>query len=281
MTISEVQIDVPVLGEAQSIYVIRHGDRWDYQYPEWSDSAKRRGDPPLSKLGHDQARETGIFLDSLLRADGFTTAEGITWLSSPFLRTLQTSDAAINAFTKVDSNGLLINAEYSIFELDGYNGILHKDLPTIEERKCYFPRLNEAYESIFVPILPEARADFLTRCDKAVMGMNHRFPYSPRSAIVVVTHAAACIGISRAASNMTLQDVNAVGPCSVTRLTRTSNTPIWNLDHYAKEGGLNGYVAHLKDMGTFTHPWNNFGDKDVNKGYTGPPQDRKKAKSEL
>jgi broad specificity phosphatase PhoE len=265
----------PVPGEHQALYLIRHGDRWDYSHPEWKASAKRPGDPPLSTLGHEQARETGIFLDSLLAQDGITTPEAITWLASPFLRTLQTSDNAINAFTMVDSEGLVIHPEYSVFETDGHDGVLHKDLPTMEERKCYFPRLNETYESIFVPTLPETRADFLPRCDRAIAGINKRFPYSPRTAIVVVTHAAACIGLARAAANVTLQDVNAAGPCSVTKLTRTSDAPSWNLDHYAKEGGINGYVAHLKVLGKYTYPWNNFGDKKVNNGYTGPPRDDK------
>jgi hypothetical protein len=47
--------------EHQALYLIRHGDRWDYANPEWKASAKRPGDPPLSTLGHVQARETGTF----------------------------------------------------------------------------------------------------------------------------------------------------------------------------------------------------------------------------
>jgi hypothetical protein len=139
--------------EAQSLFVIRHGDRWDYQHPEWLETAKRRGDPPLSTLGHEQARETGIFLDRLLAKEGFT-GDKITWLASPFLRTLQTSDDALNAFTEIDSKGIAIRPEYSVFEMDGHDGVLHKDLPGMDERKCYFPRLNEAHESLFVPELP-------------------------------------------------------------------------------------------------------------------------------
>jgi broad specificity phosphatase PhoE len=270
--------------EHQALYLIRHGDRWDYANPEWKASAKRPGDPPLSTLGHVQARETGIFLDSLLAKDGITTSERITWLSSPFLRTLQTSDDAINAFTMVNLEGLVMHPEYSVFETDGHHdGMLHRDLPTMEERKCYFPRLNETYESMFVPTLPEPfPAEFMSRCDRTIACIHKRFPYSPRTAIVVVTHAAVCIGLARAAvANATLQDINAAGPCSVTKLTRTSDTPSWNLDHYAKEGGMNGHVAHLKTLGKgYTYPWNNFGDKKVNNGYTGPPRDDE-ARTEL
>ena len=135
----------------QYLFVIRHGDRWDYSHPEWRDSAKRRGDPPLSTLGHQQAHETGVFLDKMLAG---MTHDRITWLSSPFLRTLQTSDVALNAFQAIDSSQIKILPEYSIFELDGHNGVFHKDLPDLEERKLYFPRLDESYQSLFVPELP-------------------------------------------------------------------------------------------------------------------------------
>jgi len=82
------------------------------------------------------------------------TSDDITWLSSPFLRCLQTSNEALNAFQKVDLSELVINPEYSIFEWDGHSGEWHKDLPELEERKHYFPRLNLSYETSFVPELP-------------------------------------------------------------------------------------------------------------------------------
>ncbi|CAD7965096.1 unnamed protein product [Amoebophrya sp. A120] len=44
------------------IYLIRHGDRHDYAYPEWKEQIVAQNfpviDPPLSALGHQQARET-------------------------------------------------------------------------------------------------------------------------------------------------------------------------------------------------------------------------------
>eukprot|EP00392_Amoebophrya_sp_AT5.2_P011936 g12026.t1 len=68
----------PALREIKTtVYLIRHGDRFDYGHPElWnpSDTQAREElinslghcviDPPLSALGHQQARETG---DELLR----------------------------------------------------------------------------------------------------------------------------------------------------------------------------------------------------------------------
>lgn len=96
-----------------------------------------------------------------------------------------------------------------------------------------------------------------------------------------MTHAAGCIGISRAAGNVTLQDVNPAGPCSITRLTRTSNTEVWTIDAWDDSNGLNANMGHVSDPGIFTYPWNNFGDKKVNRGYTGPLESQPKRRDEL
>lgn len=257
--------------EAQFIFIIRHGDRWDYSHPEWLKTAQRKGDPPLSTLGHQQSRETGSFLDSVFAEEGLS-GDNITWLCSPFLRTIQTSNDMINSFRKVDMDSVQIHPENSVWELDGHDGKLHACLPPIEERQIYFPRVNVGHESLFTPSLPERRSEFLARCDRAVAALNSRFHFRPRTAIVIVSHAAACVGLARAAANATLQDLNPAGPCGIYRLTRTSQTPVWDLDHYSSNG-MNAYSKHLSDVGNTTVPWNHFGDKEVNKGYTGPPME--------
>jgi broad specificity phosphatase PhoE len=241
-------------------------------HPEWKATAARKGDPPLSTLGHQQARETGAFLDSFFAREGLT-GDDITWLSSPFLRTIQSSNDMINSFRKVDMDAVLILPENSVWELDGHDGKLHACLPPIEERKMYFPRVNVKHESLFTPSLPEPRSEFLARCDRAIAALNRCFHFRPRSAIVIVSHAAACVGLARAAANATLQDVNPAGPCGIYRLTRTSETSLWDLDHYSSANGMNAYSKHLSDVGTTTVPWNHFGDKKLNKGYTGPPME--------
>jgi hypothetical protein len=80
--------------------------------------------------------------------------DDMKWLSSPFLRCLQTSDDALNSFKKANVDTLQINVEYSIFEWDGRGGQWHLDLPKLEERKHYFPRLNMSHESWYIPDLP-------------------------------------------------------------------------------------------------------------------------------
>jgi broad specificity phosphatase PhoE len=236
-------------------------------------------------LGRQQARETGAFLDKLLADDG-VTAENITWLSSPFLRTLQTSNEAISQFRKTpDAHSIRILPESSVFEWDGKNGQWHASLPPIAERIHYFPRLDINHQSLFIPTIPEPRSVFHARCDRTIGLLSQRFPAKPRTAIVIVTHAAACISMVRAATKKSLADVTPAAPCSIYKLTRkncwdyqnnavTHESAMWTIDAHDEPNGMNGYTAHLSDMGTNTNPWNHFGDKQINKGYTGPKSSR-------
>jgi broad specificity phosphatase PhoE len=139
----------------QYLFIVRHGDRWDYAQPDWKRMATSRlGDSPLSPLGHQQAQEVGRFFDNWL-ADNEIRADDVVWMSSPFLRCLQTSDQALNAMkTFAGASNLPILPEYSIFEWDGHSGQWHQDLPTLTERKHYFPRLDTDYQSFFIPPLP-------------------------------------------------------------------------------------------------------------------------------
>jgi broad specificity phosphatase PhoE len=150
--------------DKQYLFIIRHGDRWDYRDPSWKElPSSRLGDSPLSTLGHQQGRQVGQFMDKFLKTNAIT--EDVTWLSSPFLRCIQTSNEAIQELTTTTTTttttthgdrlqNIRILPEYSIFEWDGHDGEWHKDLPTLEERKHYFPRLDITYESFFTPRLP-------------------------------------------------------------------------------------------------------------------------------
>jgi hypothetical protein len=165
--------------------------------------------------------------------------------------------------------------------------------------------LNIEHESLFIPPLPESREGLLPRCDKAMNFFNKKYPYSPRSAFVIVTHAAACIGMAKAAAILSIQEVTPAAPCGIYQLTRTNNTEKWQLDAHDKPGTRNGFIDHISDLGTSTKIWyvhvedtndlflpvsvwhenltslalqkivrNHFGDKKVNFGYTGPTNSR-------
>ena len=223
-----------------------------------------------------QAAETGAFLDSFLLSEGIH-ADNLNWMSSPFLRCLQTSHAAIDAFKSFDGalDEIKILIEDSIFEWDGHNGIFHKSLPSnVEERRHYFPRLDLHYKSMFVPQLPEPRDQFHGRCQQVGTAIQKRYPYRPKSVIVAVTHAAGCIGLAAALTNLAIADITPAAPCSIYKLTRTSDTAIWTIDAHDSDNSMNGYTDHISDMGNSTTPWNNFADKKYFHGYTGPATSR-------
>lgn len=158
----------------------------------------------------------------------------------------------------------------------------------MKERKNYFPRLDESYKSTFVPNLPESVHVFLNRCEDTMAHLEKEHGSKP--VLILVTHAACCIGLAKAATKSTLQDVNPAAPCSIYRLKRNLHRStgdgdvyemksFWQMDHYSKENGLNGFTGHLKeDLGN-TFPWNHFERNEENRGiigagYTGPPQRR-------
>ena len=289
--INEIEDDstTPKSIQRQSIFIIRHGDRWDYSHPEWKKTSSRPGDPSLSTLGHRQARDVGVYLDQLFHSENIQ-AHDVTLLSSPFLRCIQTSNEILSEFkyTIGDvADNVHIQIENSIFEYDLWkHDDLYTLLPTLKERKNYFPRIDTSYQSLFTPTVPENTNQFLQRCEKAMEYIDTAYCNSP--VLIIVTHAACCIGLVKAATKLTLQDINAASPCSIYRLNRTidsssssSSSPSlssssWEIDHYSQVNGMNGYIGHLSDLGDTTIPWNHFDRTEENSGtveggYTGPP----------
>eukprot|EP00980_Cylindrotheca_fusiformis_P017205 scaffold5296_cov215-Cylindrotheca_fusiformis.AAC.8 len=262
----------------QYLFIVRHGERMDLGHPEWKDlPTSRLGDCPISPLGHQQAYDVGQYLDSWMHDEGLST-DDMAWLTSPFLRCVETANGALNGFRKLNARHVPIYAEPSIFEWDGNGGEWHRDLPTIEERKHYFPRLDLTYEIFFEPELPEPRNKFFERCQKSIDCFHERYPYKPGQVLVMVSHAAGCIALAKAFAKMKMAEITPAAACSIYRLTRSSNTDTWSLDAHDDLDGFNGYVGHLSEMGD-TIPWNNLGDGYV-KFYTGPPDSRFAPKTE-
>ena len=183
----------------QFLYIIRHGDRWDEENPSYKTNALRPLDTPLSQLGHNQARETGQLLDHAFRQDGIS-AECITWLSSPFLRCLQTSQEALNALTIPHAGGIRILPEMAISEWGANHA---KQLPPLTERQHYFPQLDCCHQSMFTPHSTENYDVFVDRCRRAATSIHKRYPYHPNTAIVLVSHAAPSLNIAESLAGLT------------------------------------------------------------------------------
>ncbi|PSP60866.1 histidine phosphatase family protein [Halobacteriales archaeon QH_8_67_36] len=70
---------------ADTVWVVRHGQRQDSVDPEWDDHADRVHDPPLTDLGRWAAWRTGRrFVESGIELDAV--------YASPFLRTAETAE---------------------------------------------------------------------------------------------------------------------------------------------------------------------------------------------
>jgi len=121
-----------------TVYIFRHGARFDLANPDWKNKVARVNgglvnDPPLSSIGHKQAREAAVKLE-------YTKADAI--LVSPYLRTIQT------AVPFSDQIGLSICLEHGVSEGPHVPNIL----PDSRQRYLYFPQINTDYASMIMPI---------------------------------------------------------------------------------------------------------------------------------
>ena len=80
--------------------------------------------------------------------------------------------------------------------------------------------------------------------------INAKYKYRSGTAIVIVTHAAGCIGLAASAAGINIDDVNAAAPCSVYKLTRSSDDEKWKICHVN-----HGYKNHITRLGKNTWPW--------------------------
>ena len=135
--------------EAQWLVLVRHGDRHDYATPAWKERIQALGryprDPPLSTLGHRQARQLGTAAAATLKRRGGT----VRVLSSPYLRCLQTITPLCDALD------VPLELYPEIAE------VLHhpRNVAPYSERFQYFPRQRPVWKSNFGR--PRHRRDML------------------------------------------------------------------------------------------------------------------------
>ena len=117
-----------------TIILVRHGDRYDYaDKAAWALRAEKLGlnavDPPLSALGHAQARETAAELAKL----------GIdAILSSPYLRVLQTCQPLAHL------TGMSICVEDGLAEFPHTPGAI----APARQRVPFVPEIDDEYHSM-------------------------------------------------------------------------------------------------------------------------------------
>ena len=116
----------------QRIWIVRHGNREDFQNPGWAKTAPRPYDPALSADGETQAKEVGLSLQG----------EQIDFVfASPFLRTIQTASHIADALN------LAVSLEPGIGEILPTVQSAPELLP-VDELRQRFRRIDESYSPI-------------------------------------------------------------------------------------------------------------------------------------
>ncbi len=168
----------------QRIWIIRHGNREDFQNPGWAKTAQRPYDPALSADGETQAQEVGHSLRD----------EPINCIfASPFLRTIQTASHI------ADMLDLPVFLEPGIGEILP-NVLGMPDLLPEEERALRFPRVDKDYRAVGKLCYPEKSEDGHTRAADTAHALTARFP---EQNLLMVTHGAPVVGIVRGLTGLT------------------------------------------------------------------------------
>jgi broad specificity phosphatase PhoE len=226
------------------IILIRHGDRYDYANPQWLKSAAENGailtDPPLSALGHKQARETADYL-----ANKFYNGQVDKILVSPYLRTIQTAVPTSQAFD------IPICVEEGLSEAHATPSIL----PSPKERFAYFPEVNPTKPS-YLTITPtpghfcpktkepceEFTKDYIKRIERFISILENEFA---GQTVVLFSHAAS-VALVAGLLKCSLKDMK-FAPCGVYELQR--NEGQWQM---VADGSSN---VHVSENSSTTYPW--------------------------
>ena len=187
---------------SQRIWIVRHGNREDFQNPGWSRTALRPFDPALSADGETQAKEVGLSLQGEHIQRVF---------ASPFLRTIQTASHIADALD------LPVCLEPGIGEILPNVQSTPQLLPA-DERRQRFPRIDEKYTAINVLPYPETSEEGHERAAIAARTLTDRFP---NLNMLMVTHGAPVVGIVRGLTG--LEDRITVPLCCIFTLQRNGS----------------------------------------------------------
>eukprot|EP00026_Physarum_polycephalum_P015699 Phypoly_transcript_16440.p1 GENE.Phypoly_transcript_16440~~Phypoly_transcript_16440.p1 ORF type:complete len:224 (+),score=39.31 Phypoly_transcript_16440:127-798(+) len=210
----------------QTIFFSRHGIRedWGPHRQEWLKTAIRPYDPSLAPEGYQQAKELGAYYRSI-----HSTTPIHRILSSPLVRTLQTSTAIANELD------VKICVEYGAMEWLGGETVSHLEPLPIDQLATMFPRIDTSYKStVNLPpaLTKEALHDW---CKDTITKIADRFP---DETIIIVTHAAPLIALARGLLGP--ESMVRTGVCSVSKVVNCGKEKDSN---WAIE--VNGSTTHL------------------------------------
>ena len=228
-----------------TLLLVRHGARFDYANKEaWKERCAKLGlvaaDPPLSSLGHAQARQTA----EALAHEAFSPPISVL-LSSPYLRVLQTAQPLAHALN------LSICVEHCLAEF-GHAPAL---IPPPAARVSLMPEVDES----FTPLIgrecggvdpatgKETTVDYFRRLiafADALRAGKYR-----GETIACFSHAASVALIAALTRCPTLREAGLFAPCGVWVLV-SDDDRTWRVE---RRGDTN--APHVTSNDPTTFPW--------------------------
>ena len=238
--------DLHGCSKPSNLFIIRHGARHDQLVPGWKDEVSSLGldvrDPPLSALGHQQARETAAFLGAL------PASQRPEWLLvSPYLRVIQT------AAPSADALGLRLHTEEGLAEIHHVLG----QLPSPVARLAYFPQMVPSSSSLCAPVADTTDPQTGLAAESYPRGYLARLrALAPRLSaacdgknVACFSHAASSALVAALLGEADLEAVGAFAPVGVFHLACAGGGAPWVL---LRRGGEN---PHVIENHPATYPW--------------------------
>lgn len=239
----EFSRQAPFIMPRTTIFLVRHGARHDYNNPErWKEQCTRLGierlDPPLSMLGHQQAREVAAVLKD----------EPITHLlASPYLRVLQTAQPLAQALGKP------LCVEHGLAEFKHHPARI---APHLGVRVAVLPEVDDEYVSIFPsasfvldPSGQEPVVEYLRRMLRLAKALPQRHA---NTTVACFSHAASVALVAALTKqDSLLSDAELTfAPCGIYKLVSDDGGDTWAVE---ASGASN--AAHVTVNDPTTYSW--------------------------
>jgi len=193
---------------SSTLYLARHGNRLDFVYPEWFNTAPRKYDPPLSDDGTIQAQELAQRL----------TFENIDHIiASPFLRTIQT------AHIVAETLDLTIKLEAGLGEWHNRDWMSYPpEINPREELETIYPRIDWSYSSLLSPVYPEDETQVLTSIETIWQLLVNHFSGN----LLLIGHSMTVLGICKGLVDKNIQVKTSL--CCLTKIVNQGDN--WQLE---------------------------------------------------
>lgn len=216
--------------KAQTVYIIRHGDRMDRgidaESKAWQKNNRTNEDTPISCIGRRQAEQMA---DLLMKE---TDVSNTILISSPWLRSMQTG----LPFAKASKLKYCLDPAFG----EGAEFRSH-DSPDNAIR----PEFKDLVDSSYLPLLEGKDPD--TNMKNVAGAMEKRYGFKEGRSIVIFSHADPAIYLAAALAKTGSENMNVASPCAT-----------WTLKQYKEKEPYkiirNGRIDQLKIYGQ-TKPW--------------------------